>query len=95
MMLPLDLSSSVKKLPIVPRPPSAPRSPGAVSRQRSILRPGSGAAARSPRPASGMFGRMDSGFINVPKTIDVAWEDNGRLEDAVTQCKIIFVIGWH
>jgi adenylate kinase len=85
-----------KKLPrLSPRPPALPRSPDAAKRASSNLRPGSATLrpTSASRPGSGRFSRMDSGFINVPKTIDVQFADIGRVSTAGVQCPIIFVLG--
>jgi len=47
----------------------------------------------SARAGSGRLSRIDSGFVNVPKTIPVDYPDIGRVDAATSHCKIVFVAG--
>lgn len=88
--------AAAKKLPkLTPRPPSSSRTPDTGRRPASsTLHPDGTVAARpasGARPGSGRFSRADSGFINVPKVIDVQIVDLGRT--ANVKCPIICVLG--
>jgi len=47
----------------------------------------------SARPGSGQLIRVNSGFVNVPKTIIVDYPDLGRVDASTSHCKIVFVAG--
>ena len=74
---------SAKKLPKL-IPISQPVR-GTASQQLSILSPEG--VASSPLVRSG------SGFLNIPKTIDIDVPDTGRVEESAVTCDVIFFIG--